>query len=181
MACQFSNGPIKNFRTLSLWVFLSCFNYSLFIIVILPSPDPPHCKYIFQLKIQLFTMFNLLMLDFRQSTHAENSVEHQFTVVFCTSILLIYLQCNNMFSFLLFYWVSTFFYGSTTANLPFFLPLIFFAEQKNPCIIIIKSPELVQNVETFVPALQSLLAHTVAAATLHFLAYYTIPPRNRVT
>ena len=90
-----------------------------------------------------------------------------------------------MFSFLLFYWVSTFFYCSTKANLPFFLPLIFFAEQKNPCIIIIKSPELVQNVETFVPALQSLLAHsssyTMAAATLHFLAYYTIPPRNRVT
>ena len=68
----------------------------------------------------------------------------------------------------------------------FLPPPKFFAEQKNPCIIIIKSPELVQNVETFVPALQSLAhsnssSYTMAAATLRFFAFYTKPPRNRVT
>ena len=129
MACQFSNGPIKNFRTLSLWVFLSYFNYSLFIIVILPSQDSPHCK-CFNFQNTTFHYGQFIYAGFQAiilcCKFSRTSVYSGFSALPLYLNVYVCWQCSSIFSFLLFYWVSTFFYCSTTANLPFFLPLNFF-------------------------------------------------------
>ena len=114
-------------------------------------------------KIQLFTYGQFTYAGFQAINRCCKFSRTSVYSGFSALPLYLYLQCNNMFSFLLFYWVSTFFYCRTTANLPFFLPLIFFLQNRKILASSLSNPPSWCKMWKLLCQHCSRYSHTVAA------------------